>query len=143
MQTCAAWSLICLCSLAAMRSLSESSVFSAVVFTLVMDVESSESRALERKGGREGGRERKRESARARARERGELVRPKSVFVLDYKTTSKASSRLLVKLVKQDSICARLLAMQPESFALSVLRRAFMDDCISVATAVSRCSSPL
>jgi len=66
MQTCAAWSLICLCSLAAMRSLSESSVFCAVVFTLVMDVESSERRALER----EGGRERERERARERESER-------------------------------------------------------------------------
>jgi len=86
MQTCAAWSLICLCSLAAMRSLSESSVFSADVFTLVMDVESSERRALEREGGR-GGRERERdresETERARERER-ELVPPKSVFVLRY-----------------------------------------------------------
>jgi hypothetical protein len=33
--------------------------------------------------------------------------------------------------------------MQPESLAVSVLRRAFIDDCIRVATAVSRCSSPL
>ena len=73
MQTCAAWSLICLCSLAAMRSLSESSVFCADVFTLVMDVESSERRAFERERERDGGeaeREREREREREGERER-------------------------------------------------------------------------